>query len=228
VVGDEEEGVRNKLITRLQSPNKSEEVMVDVKMTNILVSTSQFLATVAYPVKIKVAAPISKKVVAFHESLNAVIEVTPIVHGSHDTPDLAETFYNVLSQDTPVVFTKNKKRELGDFLEMCGEKIRAQIAESAGLVALELLGNEVNHVIVNLIDKSGNLIHSRTRSLDDIVASLRHIKTKILLWRTPKKRSSLPEQPEEKHAPRIHHKERFKGEKEGGMRRYLEYSRKIA
>ena len=202
--------------------------MVDVKMTNILVSTSQFLATVAYPVKIKIAEPISKKVVTFHESLNAVIEVTPIVHGAHDTPDLAETFYNVLSQDTPVIFTKHKKRELGDFLEMCGEKIRAEIAQSAGISPLELLGNEVNHVIVNLIDKSGNLVHSRTRSLEDILTSLRHIKTKILLWKMPKKRSSLLVQNEEKYVPKAKHKERFKGEKEGGMRRYLDYSRKVA
>jgi len=205
--------------------------MVDVKMTNIVVSTSQFLATLSYPVKNKITYSVTKKTSVVQESIDAVIEVTPIVHRvikpKKNQKTIAQQFYDVLSCDAEVFFTKAKQRELTTFLEACGDKVRQEIKESCQKVHLENLEGRVEHVFVNLLDQAGNLVQSTTRTPHDILAALHHLETKILLWGSPKKRPSLFAPVEHVATPKPRRKEKI--EKEGGIRRYIDcYAKKAA
>lgn len=202
--------------------------MVDVKMTNILVTTSQFLATLTYPVKNKVALPVSKKQMTMRESIDAIIEVSPIVHSATQLhAHLTEQFYEVLTQEASQVLTKNKEKALVEFLESCGEKVREELKQNAEEDALDLLEGEVNTVFINLHDAQGNLIQTKRRSVQDIVAALTHIRTKLMLWPTPKKLPGYLVQPSPVAPPKARRKERERP-REGGMRRYMSGTAKKA
>ncbi len=200
--------------------------MVDVKMTNILISTSRFLATLTYPVKNKVTQPVSKTNVTLKESIDAVIQVTPIIHHASQLHNhLTAQFYEVLSQEEAMVMTKNKEKQLHEFLELCGEKVREELKQNAEQNALNLLDSGVHTIFVNLLDSSGNLIQSKSRSVQDIVASLTHIRTKLILWQAPKKLPSFLVQPTTCREQKPRRKERNVA-KESGTRHYLDFSNK--
>ena len=198
------------------------------KMISVLFTTDQFLATLAYPIKSKIKMPISKKQVTTLESIDAAIEVSPIIHGAHDGTELAKNFYEFISQDSNMTLTKNRRIALQNFLELCGEKIRGELLECLENILKEIPEGEINHVFVNFVDKSGKLCHSKACSLNNILLAFDHIKNKILLWKVPKKRSPLLIQHEEEKEVKARRKERLHGEKKGGMRRYRDYNSKRA
>ena len=173
--------------------------MVNVKMTNILVSTTQFIVTLTYPVKNKIATSISKKQAIITESVDAVIEITPIVHRvvhpvihrSKGNETLTGLFYNLLSCKAETSLTKHHQQELHEFLEKCSEKVRKELKENCEHMHVHLENIKADTLFINLFDGSGNLLQSTRATIRDSIAAFRHIKTALLLWPTPKKRSSL-------------------------------------
>lgn len=197
--------------------------MVDVKMTSILVTTSHFLATLDFPVKNKIAQSISKKVTALQESIDAVVTVSPIVHhgNGHNEEHLAADFYDVICEEAGEFFTKKRQKELQDFLKSCGDKIRHELKDCIDNIHIEQLQGKADNVFINLLDKSGNLVHTTKRSVRDLTIAFKHMSLRLLLWKEPRKRGSLFIKHEEELPKKPRRKEKvLRGEKEGGMRRY--------
>src|SRR5437016_5796438 len=86
--------------------------MSESKMTSVLITTSQFLASLKYPVKNKVEQHVSKNVTVKQESIDAVIEVVPIVHKASKGEELAVKFYNVLSQSASNDYMRSKRENM--------------------------------------------------------------------------------------------------------------------
>ena len=201
--------------------------MGDKKMTNFIVTSSQFMATLLYPVKIKTEMPISKKKTETVEKVDAVIEVTPIVHSAaiHSNfradlkkHNLAEKFYKVISQDASQEFMRSKVHDLQDFVSSCGEKLCQEMKESLNInLLLDLQNARVDEVIINYIDQSGKLIQSKKNSLDDVMWALSNLEKAVWSYRPVKVPQRFQEKPKEMK-PR--HKER-ELPKEGGTRRYM-------
>lgn len=202
--------------------------MGDVKMTNILVSTSHFVATLAFPVKIRTEQAVSKRKTIVQESIDAVIEVTPVIHTATEQPILAELFYNEISEENPSQFTKRKQASLRCFLDKCGAKVRQEIANTIQPNVLEQLIGHADMVIVNFIDKGGRLLKSTKRYITDILSSLSHMESRILFWPKPKKLPSLLIAPAAPVLAKPRRKEKLKGEKEGITKKYLDYNSRRA
>jgi hypothetical protein len=200
--------------------------MGESKMTSVLITTSQFLATLTYPVKNKVEQHVSRNVSFIQESIDAVVEVVPIVHKASKGQEIAVKFYNVLSQNASNEYMRSKRENMQDLLESCGQKVREEMKESIQHIALENLLGNVETVIINLLDKSGTLVQSKRIHIEDILWTLGKMKEKLLHWRGQKKVSAISIQHETAAAPKPRRKEKINSEKEsGGTRRFLDYNR---
>lgn len=193
-------------------------------MTSVLIATSQFLATLAYPVKNKIELPVNKKVILVQESIDAVIEVMPILHKASKNEDLAEKFYAVISRDASNDYMRTKRENLHDFLEACGQRTRNEIKESIQHLSLQNLKGDIETVIVNLLDRSGAVVHSTRLHIDDILWSFTQVKEKLLSMKPPAKLPSLLIEHETPAPPKPRRKEKLLV-KEGGTRRHPDYNK---
>ena len=196
--------------------------MGDVKMTCVLVSTSQFVATLTYPIKIKTQQALSKHSTITVESTDALIEVTPVVHTPEKLKKRGESlsyqFYKCMAASSSQDFRRVKEETLQHFLENCGEKIRREIKESLNEEALQSLAHmNVDNVIVNYIDKDGRLANLVKNTVDDVMWAVSHMKVRLITWPSPKPSLSLAPPPP---SPKPRRKERI-GPREGGIRRFM-------
>jgi hypothetical protein len=195
--------------------------MAQSKMTNMILSTSRFVLTLAYPVKTKMLQPTSGKRVETIEEMDAVLEVTPIFHSSKDDMSLASLLYHLLVEDISLASTKGRQKEIQSFLEKCGDKIRAEILSSAQQVHLENLQGKVDYVFINLIDKNSNVQTTKKQHIDNLLLIIGQFLDHLNNWPQPKKLPSILIPPHPKEAPKPRRKEHpKKGEKVGGTCRY--------
>jgi len=188
--------------------------MGNKKMTNMILSTSAFTMTLDWPVKTKTIEWISKKEKKEEEEFNAVISITPLVHSAQEDLSSSTDLWSIFSKEGTSLKTKKRQKELHDFLDACGEKIRSEIQESCEKLHLENICDEVDHCYINLLDKSGDLAHSMRRSPDDLIDTMDEMLHHITHWEKPKKMPRLYIPPEEPKLPKPRRKEKLKG-KEG-------------
>jgi len=197
--------------------------MVEEKMTYVLVSTDKFIATVTFPVKVKVMENISRHVTETHDFTDAVLEVSPVEHTATKeklNKSLAFGFYTLLTRQGSTVYSKNKQHEIQRFIDMSGEKVRHQLQDLVEMMkVLAELRGKADRVIVNLVDKSGNsVVYSHMTTAPDIAKVMEALSTKLQMQPKPIKAPSFLLQ-EEAHLPKPRRHEREMHE--GGTRRYM-------
>lgn len=137
-----------------------------VKMTDILVSTSAFIVTLAYSAKAKSEIDLSTE---------AILEVTPIIQSATEDVGLAEKFFNVITADSSAHNKRIKDQALDSFVKGCTKKIFEQFWDSSEWKTLEGLSTRVPTITCMLYDKTGNLIHMITCSALDVMRALQRI-----------------------------------------------------
>lgn len=137
-----------------------------VKMTDILVSTSAFIVTLAYSAKAKSEIDLSTE---------AILEVTPIIQSATEDVGLAEKFFNVITADSSAHNKRIKDQALDSFVKGCTKKIFEQFWDSSEWKTLEGLSTRVPTITCMLYDKTGNLIHMITCSALDVMRALQRV-----------------------------------------------------
>jgi|GEM_PF-2841469 len=194
--------------------------MHEIKMTNNLVATTKFICTLTHPVKTKTVSWISKHKTVQQEAICGVVEVSPVCHQALEEPTLANEFYSILCLDRDRLKTKNRQKELENFIEACPERVRQEIMESIAGMHLENIQGKTDYLFVNLLDQRANLVKTIERSLEDIIADFDEIKKHLENLPKLKKPSLFAAATEEVKQPKPRHKERKSGNKEGGTRRF--------
>ncbi len=210
--------------------------MDEIKMTNVLIATSQFLVTCAFPVKIKTEQAVSKHKTIVKESIDAVIEITSIAHAFPRGSSLAKQLFALLTQSSPMEHTKRKQAAHMHFLEACGVRVRNEIDESLQVHALDAWQDNVESIIINLLDKDGAVLQSKKQDVAGVIHILNHLDHTVSFWPQPKTAAqSLITERELPHpvSTKSRRKERGikseKEENEGGIRRHFNYNvRKVA
>lgn len=137
-----------------------------VKMTDILVSTSAFIVTLAYSAKAKSEIDMSTE---------AVLEVTPIIQSATNDVGLAEKLFDVLIADSSANNRRMKDHALQSFIKSCNKKVFEQFWDSSNWGTLETLSTRMPTITCMLYDKEGSLVHMITCSAIDIMRALKRI-----------------------------------------------------
>lgn len=111
-----------------------------VKMTDNLVATSAFNATLTYQGK---------------ES--AVLEVIP-VSGYRQDGTLAEQFFRIITADSSRMFSKSKKEHMKSFVFSCEKRIFEEFWDNSNWKTLEGLCLQMPYITCVLYDKTGNVV----------------------------------------------------------------------
>ncbi|HXF28496.1 MAG TPA: hypothetical protein VN457_01480 [Chlamydiales bacterium] len=197
--------------------------MGESKMTNVLVSTEKFIATLTFPVKNKITEAISKKQTRTYESTDAVIEVMPVMHTvvkEKQKDSLVFRFFTLLTFPASSLGTKHKQAAIQELIDAADDKMRYALKELE-IAVTYLASIKADRCIVNLLDKSGkDIVQSVIISIGDVQAALHAIHTKLLLQPPQKKLSPLFITHAEQEAPKPRRKEKAVS-KEGGQRRYF-------
>ncbi len=142
-----------------------------VKMTDILLSTSAFIATLTYPAKAKSQAN-GNWADANHET---VLEVTPIIQSATEDVGLAEKFFNIITSDSTAHNRRAKDQVFQSFVQGCTKKIFEQFWDSSNWETLQGLSIRIPTITCMLYDKTGNMVHMITCSAIDVMRALKRI-----------------------------------------------------
>ena len=134
-------------------------------MTDILVSTSAFIATLTYPVK-------KSKIGSNYE---VILEIIPIVQSATKDIGLAEQFFTVLSADSSVAHRRKKANLLRHFIQSCPQKISEEFWDGAHWRTLEGLCLRIPSITCLLYDRAGNVVKEAISPPIDILWALQRI-----------------------------------------------------
>jgi hypothetical protein len=202
--------------------------MTETKMTNILVATDEFIAILTYPVVSKITHAVGKKSTVIEESVEAVIEITPILHKAPSKTKaipLAEKFYDIISQDSSKDNSRTKRANLASFIQSCTEREKNEIRESLHFETLESIADKVDTIIVSLLDKNGDLVRTKRSTVTDCEWALARLIATINLPHDGKR----PRRPFVAASPVPEHKVKRGNKpmvKEGGTRRYQNFNKR--
>jgi hypothetical protein len=181
-----------------------------LKMTNILVSTNDFIVTATHPEKSKKIRDL-KEYFDTTDNIPIVIEIIPIFTEAAKKRKLADRFYNIITIKNSHGSRRQYDEKIWNFAHMCTRAIWDQILDSMRFEFIDSLALADLPVLIILRDRDGGIRKSQDSTIKYVSDALTHFETGCIFTGISKKRnahelSPLPLKERKKETTRRPHK----------------------